>query len=702
MGIENILYKTKKVGLGTALALGLVSSYSGCDYKKKPSNVDSEISSVDSLGNLAWDLRNNNPDSSLKVANLELEKAREIEYAKGIADAYNTMGVIENNLGNYEKALKNYDSCLEIKKQKNDSLGIAGTFNNIASVFYEQGKYDDAVKTYFNALEIYDKVSDKLKIALVSNNLGRVFEAQEEYDKALKYYEKSLEIEKTLLKNEPENPTIKNGISSALNNIAIVFNKQNKTEKALEYGLESLGFALQTDNQFHQANCYNNLGLFYETIGELDNAINNYEKSLKVNGEIEQKSESARNLMNIGEVYRKKGDNNKSLDYLLKSEEISKEIDNPEILETIFKNFSETYKNLGEFEKALAYSENYCSIRDSLRNKESSKQIKDVREKYETEKKEQEAVKANSQKNKAYLGIGLLALGLGGLWYSRRKIKKAKQEIETQKKITEDINKILDQKNKDIDDSITYAKGIQDAILPSESLIKEHLSESFVLYKPQHIVAGDFYWMEDLEDLVIYAAADCTGHGVPGAMVSVVCNNALERSVREYGLIEPGKILDKTRELVIQRFEKSEKERKDGMDIALCSLNKKTLELQYSGANNPLYLIRNNELLETKADKQPVGVSDVLKPFTNHKVQLNKGDLIYTFSDGFADQFGGEKGKKFMSKNLKNLLIESSSKPMEKQKELLNNAIENWMSYKDSNGKTHEQIDDILIFGVKI
>lgn len=250
-------------------------------------------------------------------------------------------------------------------------------------------------------------------------------------------------------------------------------------------------------------------------------------------------------------------------------------------------------------------------------------------------------------------------------------------------------------KNKEITDSITYAKRIQNAILPSDKTMKEHLPDSFVLYKPKDIVAGDFYWMEMSNENILFAAADSTGHGVPGAMVSVVCKNALSRSVREYKLNEPAKILDKAKEIIIQEFEKCEEEVQDGMDISLCSLNFKTNELQWAGANNPLLIIRNKEILETKPDKQPVGMFAAGQKFTNHIFHLIKGDQIYVFTDGYSDQFGGPNKKKLKYKAFKQLLLDNHLRPMADQKAQLDNAIELWKG-------PLEQVDDICLVGVRI
>ena len=261
-------------------------------------------------------------------------------------------------------------------------------------------------------------------------------------------------------------------------------------------------------------------------------------------------------------------------------------------------------------------------------------------------------------------------------------------ELKTQKEIVE-------HKNDEILSSLNYAKRIQKAILPPDKLITQHLAQSFVLYKPKDIVAGDFYWLETVKDAILFAAADCTGHGVPGAMVSVICNNGLNRSVREYGLTDPGEILSKTRSLVIAEFEKSEDKVNDGMDIALCSL--KGNELKYAGAHNPLWIIRKNSNLieEIKANKQPIGQFDNPEPYNTHTLNLEKGDTIYIFSDGFVDQFGGPKGKKYKAAAFRKKLLSVQEKSMQEQMTILNQEFETWKG-------SLEQVDDVCVIGIKI
>ena len=288
-----------------------------------------------------------------------------------------------------------------------------------------------------------------------------------------------------------------------------------------------------------------------------------------------------------------------------------------------------------------------------------------------------------------------------------------KEIIESQKSEVEVQKHLVEEKQKEIIDSISYAKRLQEAILPPQEFINKHISNNFILYKPKDLVAGDFYWAEGItlrnapvehfsnepesgeRDLFFIAAADSTGHGVPGAMVSVVCSNALNRTVKEFGLTETGKILDKTRELVVETFEKSASEVKDGMDISLLCIDSKNKKITWSGANNALWYIQNNKLIIIKPDKQPIGKTEKPSPFTTHEIEYKNDTIFYLFTDGFADQFGGEKGKKFKYKQLEELLINNSNLKLSEQSNLLNQKFESWKGHL-------EQVDDVCVIGVKI
>ncbi len=287
--------------------------------------------------------------------------------------------------------------------------------------------------------------------------------------------------------------------------------------------------------------------------------------------------------------------------------------------------------------------------------------------------------------------VGIVTLVITFIFWNISFRKEVKLRAIAEEKLKETLNEV-EEKQKEITDSINYAKRIQEAILPSLDFIKTHLPNSFIYYQPKDIVAGDFYWGEKVGNDFFIAAADCTGHGVPGALVSVVCCNALNRTVNEFKLTEPGKILDKTRELVLESFSKNGGDIKDGMDISLMRINGNTVK--WAGANNPLWYYQNKELKEIKANKQPIGKTDNPEAFTTHTIELQKGDSLYLFTDGFADQFGGPKGKKFKYKQLEDLLVSSNDLSISEQHLTLKNTLNNW------RGKL-EQVDDICVIGIR-
>jgi len=289
------------------------------------------------------------------------------------------------------------------------------------------------------------------------------------------------------------------------------------------------------------------------------------------------------------------------------------------------------------------------------------------------------------------------------IWYFKREnieyehiiINNNLRLTEANKKV-ENQRIILQDKNKAITDSINYASRIQNAILPSKDIINSVFPNNFILYLPKDIVAGDFYWTIKTRTHFYFAVADCTGHGVPGAMLSVMCNNALNKTITVDELSQTNDILDKTKSIIIETFEATNKDIYDGMDICLCSYNFESKIIQFSGANNNLLQIsNNNEIFEYKADRQSIGLSDSNKAFSVKNIKTNKGDCFYLYSDGYIDQFGGKQDKKLKLSKFKDILLSNSSKSMELQKNIILKFFEDW---KDKA----EQIDDVCVMGIKI
>lgn len=273
---------------------------------------------------------------------------------------------------------------------------------------------------------------------------------------------------------------------------------------------------------------------------------------------------------------------------------------------------------------------------------------------------------------------------------------KQSEDLHEEKERINVIKEKIEHKHKDLTDSILYAERLQLAILPTFDYIAQLKYETLIYFNPKDIVSGDFYWVNENDDFYFIAAADCTGHGVPGAIVSVVCSTALNRSVNEFNLSNPGEILDQTSTLVTETFSKADYEVRDGMDISLSAISKKDNFLYWAGANNPLWTIRNNatEIEEIKPNKQPIGYHENSQPFKNHKVTFDQGDQIFMFSDGYQDQFGGPSGKKYKAKNMKNFFLDIQNLDMDEKKAKINQNFVDWKGDID-------QIDDVCIVNVK-
>jgi serine phosphatase RsbU (regulator of sigma subunit) len=624
-----------------------------------------------------------------------------------LAEALSNYGYMHHSNGNIGEAIESYQNSLSIHTETKSKIGMASDFLNIGSMHRIQGDMSKALEFSYKSLKIFEELGDVDAVADNLNNIAYIHNRQGDTENALVYYHKSLKVYKSTGN--------KYAIGYALYNIGATSLLKGDTAIAMDYTRQSLKLCQEIGDLEGVANSLNNIGKIYKSHGDFLKAKDCYSKGLKIRQEIGDKAGVLASFSTIGELEMANGDYAKAEKNLIKSLNLSKEIGYVKHMSANYKLLSELYVKTKRYTKALDMFKFHINMRDSLNNESTQKAAAKQEAKYEYEKQKvlddaehdkQLAIEQEEKEKQKILtgatagGLGLVVVFLIFVFNRLRVTKKQKlviedqkQLVEEQKAVVEEAHSELEEKNQEIMDSITYAKRIQSAILPPLKVVKEYLTESFILYKPKDIVAGDFYWMEHKDSKVLFAAADCTGHGVPGAMVSVVCNNALNRSVREHGLTEPGEILTKTREIVIQEFEKSEEEVKDGMDIALCSIEDN--QLHYAGAHNPLWIIRNGEIIETKANKQPIGQFDNPEPYTTHSFGLEPGDSIYIFSDGYVDQFGGEKGKKFKSKAFRELLLSIQDKSMEDQKTIIDEAFESWRG-------DLEQIDDVCIIGVKV
>lgn len=624
--------------------------------------------------------------------------------------------------GQVDSATIIYEQALQASQKIKWEKGQASSYIGLASCKNIQSDYPSAIEYFYNALSIYEKIQDKNGIAIAYGGLGVLFKNQQELEKALEYHNKALAID-IEIDNQRRLPI-------HYGNIGVVYKHLQDFDKALEYYFKALEIDEKRKNLSGQSRHLGNIGVIYKNQEKYDKAIEYYFKSLKISEGLNDLEGITTKLLNISNLYVILNQFEEAEKYLKRGLQISHQLGSKQDLFHAYETYTTIYEKMGKPALALKNYRTAMAYKDSIYNEENKKEILLQEVNFEFEKKQaieqaehekELAVAASEQKRQqlflVFLAVVLLAVIIISfiIYKSLKNSNKQKQLIELQKFEVEQQKIIVDNKNKEITDSIVYARRIQQAILPPKEVLSKNLENGFILYKPKDVVSGDFYWMESsntngaLERAIFLAAADCTGHGVPGAMVSVVCNNALNRAVREFKLTNPAEILDKVRSLVIETFEKSEEEVNDGMDIALCSLtfqipsselneSETVATLQYAGANNALYMVKTNDkekLVEIKPNKQPIGKVDNPEPFTQHTIKLQKGDTIYMFTDGFADQFGGKKGKKLMYKPFKNLLLSIQDKTMDEQKAMLEQYFEDWKG-------NLEQVDDVCVIGVRI
>lgn len=644
----------------------------------------------------------------LSIKNLSVQEKK--FYQKQQAKAINNKGYLAHETGDYPTAIYYYNESLMMQIALKDSFEVALLLNNLAGVYELIGNSQKTLDLNFKALALREALHDEIGIAQTCNNIGSIYDNLKKDSLALNYYHRSFNL-------RSKNNDIY-GLTSSAHNISSIYIDMKMPDSASYYSNLSIHYCKQINHQMGLAYAYNNLGIVYANKGMNDSALYYYQLSNEAHTKINNKRGLSLSLTNIASMkYRKWLENGNKPSSLIidaiavgeQGHQMALELNSPSAISTSAFTMAKIYVAKNDAAKTFEMLELYYRMRDSVNNVSIKEAAFEKQTQYEYEKQktindlEHEKQLAVEQANQERQTI-IIYFVLGGvivliifiyIIFQRLKITRL-QNIEIEKQRVEITlqHEQLEESHKEIKDSITYAKRIQNAILPKQEIIQKYLPHSFVLYEPKDIVAGDFYWFQQHENKIYIAAADCTGHGVPGAMVSVVCNNALNKSLKIFHLTEVNEILNKTRELIIEELDtESDGTIKDGMDIALCCIEKNGIT--FSGANNPLWIVRNGDIIEYKSDKQPVGNFEKASPFTKHNIQTQSNDIYYIFTDGYVDQFGGEKGKKLKSKGFKELLLAASKLPLQEQAKFLRLNLNQW---RDSL----EQNDDICVIGFKI
>lgn len=612
--------------------------------------------------------------AAVKAANEALEIAQKLnndslEYASRFCRA-----VANYFIGNINSSLEDFIKNKALAQKMNDQVRLIESLNAIGNVYKEVERNSQALQSYYEALAVCKKIKDGGKMCLVESNIAMVMSQLRQFDSSSYYCHK-------------------------------VLGKLHKYKKGNDLHFVSSVYGILLSNYFDSKN--------HDSVIKYSNIV------LPLLKKAGNKISYAGNLYNLGGYYAGIGNNELAEKYY--SEAVLEKPDNLQLMVDLHKSLGSVFYAQKKYKLAAEMYFDCIAFRDSLAKVKTIETLSEMEVKYETGKKEEELKRLSAEKEITDLKakqsrVWLIASSAGILFViivAVVLLKQNRNRREANKLLQLQNNEIVHQK-KEITDSINYAKRIQLAILPPDKMVKRLLPNAFVLYKPKDVVSGDFYWLEEKNGKVLFAAVDCTGHGVPGAMMSVVGLNLLNQAVKEKGLTTPSEILKHLDAGVTDTLRQSGDidSIKDGMDLSLCAYNPKTLELQYAGAFNNLWIVRKNisssyvpstknevlfedHLLEIKADKFPIGsnLDGVVDNYTNWKLQLQKGDCVYLYSDGFADQFGGPKGKKFKYNALKKFLVSVHHLPPAEQREKLVSAFESWKG-------NLEQVDDILVLGV--
>ncbi len=663
--------------------------------------------------NLLGKLYQSNNNEKVKEYGLKIiELASKTKNQKYIAAGYLKIGVYFHLENKFDSALYYYNKTILLSKAYNNLIIEADAHQDLGILYSNMANDQKAIDELIIAQKIQHQLKNINKSADLLNNIAVIFIRQKNNNQAEKYILESIALMDT---------TIQKGLLGyQYTNLGIIYENRSQFQKAINYQRKALLEFSQINDSRGMAACYNNLFLSFVNQNKIDSALifNNKLKIIsKKQNDIGNEFFSNLNFAIVYQRFLNKPVYAKC--YLDSMREFLPKLNKPEFY-TVFYQESATYNLLyGNKDTGYFYMDKFLGLKDSLTSSENAQITNELQTKYETEKKDLELKQTNTElnfqeeKNKqktVVLWIASTALfcTLFFLIIAFRNYKKAKKAnkiindqnkiLERQKQEVEIQKNIIEEKQSEIISSINYAQRIQSAVLTGQEVWNKISKEHFIVFQPRDIVSGDFYWAHVLPNgRAVFALADCTGHGVPGGFMSMLGNSFLNEIIVENKIFKADEILNRLRDKVIAAlFQQGQTEQKDGMDMALCVWNKMDNTIEFAGANNALYLVRDKQLTEYKGDKMPIGTYlEENKKFSAQKISLISGDMIYLSTDGFADQFGGEKGKKFKYKQLEELLLEVSEQQLQEQKNKLQRTFIDWKL-------NHEQTDDVSVIGIRV
>lgn len=629
------------------------------------------------------------------------------------------IGLFYEKIPDFDGAIEYYQKAFERAKTLDDKQYIIRSSNRLSYVYSLKGNYDIATEGILNNLNLVEEKEFKEFREEVFVYSAFVFRNTNNFEKAFFYFNQALSIIDTT-----KNDSYYHVILHELGNLYAFI---EDFDKALAFQQKALIIRERLKQPAYLSFSYHDIGETYKKLGDYKKALYFYYKSIELTKKYREDLWGlTASYANASDSHFKLNNDSVALLYLDSAKNLGKQVGKKDVLSNIYMSYFEYYNRIGNYKKALEHYIISREYEDSVSGENISKQINLLNARFQSERKDKELLKnqATIKRQRTLIGfstIGSIVIGffLFGFYKLNRKLKIAnhklfeknqyiqtqhdeiisqRDEIETQRDLVISQKSTLESINHHLTESISYALNIQQTMLPPDEQFKTLFSSYFIIHKPLDIVSGDFYWLFQEDNRVYFAVADCTGHGVSGAFMSILGISFLNEIVRYKGVKEPSQIIEDLRSLIIEALRQKDEvgSRRDGMDMSLCMLDVNSMIMTYCGANNPCWVIKNKDgFAELKPNKNPVAIHIRMEPFTQQTIQLEKGDLLYLFSDGFADQFGGPDKKRFGSKRFRELLIQNADKNLSIQKEILESTFNQWIG-------TNHQVDDVTILGVRV
>jgi serine phosphatase RsbU (regulator of sigma subunit) len=654
--------------------------------------------------NLADYYRYNDANLHQQYALKAIALSRKINYTYGLANGYNLYGQWFENKANYDNALQYYDSSLTKWNQLGQAEEVAHMYLNKANVYNRLGDYPSAAENTIKALNIQDKQKNTFGVAACNLVLGNIYYAQGDTDGALAAYKKAFVLNRLSNNN-------KDFEGATLGNIGAMYNQKGEYYLALHYMRMAEAVYRKNGMTLRLGSSYDNMGACFRDLEQYDSAIYYGKKGLKVYTESDRPEGVCNALLGLGLTEKHRNNNDSAFYYFSKGLDIAKKIGTRDLESNFYYELSIIYERKNDYKNSVEYLRKYVDLNDSLHGAETTSKIEQSQKSYEINKKNhqmeqmhEEKVLADEAKNRADEAYhrNLIFSIIGGilLFGIIIVIIIALRNKQRHYVLLEHKNTEISQQKEEITASITYARRIQQSVMPDERTLQKSGFDYFILNKPRDIVSGDFFWLAEKNNSTYIAVADCTGHGVPGALVSVIGVNILNKIIEQPGTPSPSEILELLHVMMIQALNKdaAARETNDGMDIALLCIDKNNRKARFAGAGRPLYQhIPGRGMQLIKGNRYSVAgeKSAADAPFSEEEFALAPGTIFYMSSDGYADQFGQSTGKKFLSKNFMELLSKVSSLPMKEQAQRIDEEFVKWKG-------NLEQVDDVLVLGIKI